>query len=148
MSRPDEDVPSRPTNAPFWRFRADKANNEAAVARRKAETDKRSSADFESQGMHSLAAKYLESSKGWFAVALAEDQKREHYAELERQAALNDAADAAAVRVPTPEDFKPAAQEHGDVMRSIRPSHSTTSEEFGSQEHSCVMDAILGRGNY
>jgi hypothetical protein len=40
------------------------------------------------------------------------------------------------------------AQEHGDVMRAIRPSYSESSEEFGSQEHSAVMDAILGRGNY
>lgn len=38
--------------------------------------------------------------------------------------------------------------EHGDVMRSVRSDYSNSSEEFGSQEHSCVMDAILGRGNY
>lgn len=36
-------------------------------------------------------------------------------------------------------------QEHGEVMRAI--GHSNSSEEFGSQEHSVVMDAILGRGN-
>lgn len=28
------------------------------------------------------------------------------------------------------------------------PNYSNSSEEFGSQEHSEVMDAILGRGNY
>ena len=38
--------------------------------------------------------------------------------------------------------------EHGEVARSVRSDYSNFSEEFGSQEHSCVMDAILGRGNY
>lgn len=38
-----------------------------------------------------------------------------------------------------------STQEHGEVMRAI--GHSNSSEEFGCQEHSVVMDAILGRDN-
>lgn len=35
-----------------------------------------------------------------------------------------------------------------EMQAAPEAAYTNSSEEFGSQEHSVVMDAILGRGNY
>ncbi len=100
----DDEAP-RPTNEAFWRKRAEAASCKAAEHRNDAERDARPMRDFAAAGQRALAATFQASRDAHLELAAHSDATALKYTRLAEQAALNDAADAAGVRVPTPEEI-------------------------------------------
>lgn len=95
-----DDAPRKPRNAEFWQARIKGAQREQKKALDMAKGDRQSARKCAAEGALNMAARYHESVRGWLLIAAGWSGVKRVRQKIMREAAINDAADAAGITIP------------------------------------------------